>query len=74
MHRSSSAAVVVEGAVLTRTDLWALGLLLILIVDSLSIRWIDGPDTKSLICVGLLWLVLTTAFELMFDHFVFRRS
>lgn len=50
------------------------GSVLILVVAFLFIRWIDAPNTKSLIGVGLLWLILTVAFELVFGHFVFGRS
>jgi hypothetical protein len=40
------------------------GSLLIVIVACLTIRFIRPPNLKSLIFVGLLWLVLMVAFEL----------
>jgi hypothetical protein len=51
-----------------------IGSALILVVAYLFIGWLKAPSTKSLLFVGLLWLVLTVAFELGFGHFVFGRS
>lgn len=39
------------------------GMLLIFSIAYLFIRWIKAQSTKSLLEVGLLWMVLTTAFE-----------
>ena len=50
------------------------GSLLILLVVSIFIRWLHARTTKYLILVGLLWLILTVAFEFSFGHFVFGRS
>jgi hypothetical protein len=50
------------------------GSIFILIVAWLFIRWLDAPNTKSLLHVGFLWLVLTLGFEFSFGHFVFHRS
>jgi hypothetical protein len=51
-----------------------IGSALILVVAYLFIGWLRAPDRKALLLVGLLWLVLTLAFELGFGHFVFGRS
>jgi hypothetical protein len=47
-----------------------LGALLILAIAYLFVRWIRAGTTRSLIIVGLVWLVLTLAFELSFGRFV----
>lgn len=47
---------------------------LILLVAFLFIGWLRAPDTKSLLLVGLMWLVLTVAFEFAFGHFIVGRS
>jgi hypothetical protein len=52
----------------------AIGSLLIVAVACLTIRWIGAQGARSLIHVGLLWLVLTVAFELGFGHYAFKRS
>jgi hypothetical protein len=36
--------------------------------------WLHAAATKSLISVGVLWLVVTVSFEFSFGHFVFGRS
>lgn len=51
-----------------------IGSALILVVAYLFVGWLRAPDTKSLMLVGVLWLVLTVAFEFSFGHFVFGRS
>jgi len=51
-----------------------IGSLLIVAVACLTGRWIGAQGARSLICVGLLWLVLTVAFELGVGHYAFRRS
>jgi hypothetical protein len=50
------------------------GSVLIVAVAYLFIGWLQPAVTKSLMMVGMLWLVLTVAFEFSFGHFVFRRS
>jgi len=47
-----------------------LGSLLVLTIAYLFVRWIRVGTTRSLIIVGLAWLVLTLAFELSFGRFV----
>jgi hypothetical protein len=49
------------------------GSLLILLVAYLSANWLRG-NAESLIRIGLLWVGLTVAFELLFGHFAFGRS
>jgi hypothetical protein len=51
-----------------------IGSLLIVAVACLTVRWIGATSTSSLIGMGVLWLVLTVAFELGFGHYVFGRS
>ena len=50
------------------------GSALILIVTCLFVRWINAPNTKSLLQVGALWVVMTIAFEFTFGHYIFNRS
>jgi hypothetical protein len=51
-----------------------IGSVLILLVAYLLVGWLRAPDRKSLMLVGILWLVLTVAFEFGVGHFVFGRS
>jgi hypothetical protein len=51
-----------------------IGSALILLVAYLFAGWLHAPDTKSLLMIGVLWLVLTVAFEFGFGHFVLGRS
>jgi hypothetical protein len=50
------------------------GSCLIVGVAYLLVRWLRVRNAKSLLFVGLLWLVLTVGFELGFGHFVVGRS
>ena len=50
------------------------GSVLIFIVVYLFIHWLDASNTKALLQVGVLWVMLTVAFEFSFGHFVFGRS
>lgn len=50
------------------------GSLLILAIAYLLVPWFQAAERKLLISVGVLWLVLTVAFEFTFGHFVFGRS
>jgi len=50
------------------------GSILILAVAYLFVPWLHAESTRSLLQVGLLWVVLTVTFEFSFGHFVFRRS
>lgn len=52
----------------------ATGSVLILLVAYLFVDWLNAPNKKSLFGIGLLWLILTVAFEFGFGHFVFGRS
>ena len=50
------------------------GSVLILLVAYLVVPWLHADKGRALISVGVLWLVLTVAFEFSFGHYVFRRS
>ncbi len=50
------------------------GSLLILLVAYICVPWVRVRTTRALIQVGILWFMLTVAFEFSFGHFVFRRS
>ena len=40
-----------------------IGMLLILLITLLFVRWIDAPSVKGLFWVGLMWMLLTACFE-----------
>jgi hypothetical protein len=46
------------------------GSFLILIVATSSIRWIRPVDAGEAVLIGIVWLVLTLAFEIAFGRFV----
>lgn len=46
------------------------GLILILAIAFLFIRWINAPSVKSLLLVGLVWAILTLVFEFGLGFFV----
>jgi hypothetical protein len=50
------------------------GSVLILAVAYLLVPWLKVSDKNSLVSIGVVWLVLTVAFEFSFGHFVFGRS
>lgn len=50
------------------------GSIIILIIALASIRWIGATRTTDLLAVGVLWLVLTLAFEILFGRFVVGAS
>jgi len=50
------------------------GSLLIVVVCFLMIGWIGVVRTRSLIAIGLFWLVLTAIFELGLGYYVFGYS
>ncbi|MCM2369095.1 hypothetical protein [Aporhodopirellula aestuarii] len=45
------------------------GSLIILLIASITIRWIGARRSNELLMIGLLWLVLTVAFEVLFGRF-----
>jgi hypothetical protein len=47
---------------------------LILIVASSAIRWIRPADAGEALSIGLVWLVLTLAFEMVFGRYVIHAS
>src|SRR3954465_789887 len=48
------------------------GSVLILMVAMLFIRWIGPANTSETVAVGILWLVLTLAFEIEFGRYILR--
>ena len=46
------------------------GSLIILAVALVFVRWIGATRSSQLLGIGVLWLVLTLAFEFLFGHFV----
>ncbi len=50
------------------------GMILIFAITYLSVRWINAPTKKSLLGIGLIWVVLTVLFEFSLGIFVFKFS
>jgi hypothetical protein len=50
------------------------GSIIILAIAMAFVRWIGATRTADLLAVGLLWLVLTLAFEVLFGRFVVGAS
>jgi hypothetical protein len=50
------------------------GSIIILVIAVVFVRWIGATRTMDLLAVGLLWLVLTLAFEIGFGRFVLGAS
>jgi hypothetical protein len=50
------------------------GSFLILIVATSFIRWIRPADAAEAVSVGIAWLVLTLAFEIVFGRYVVHAS
>ncbi len=46
------------------------GSAIILVIAYLTIRWIGAIRTHELLLVGLIWLILTVAFEILFGRYV----
>lgn len=44
---------------------WPIGMIIVLVVSYLSIRWIGLRDTSNLIRLGALWAILTFVFEII---------
>lgn len=44
---------------------WPVGLILVLLIAILTIRWIGLRDWRSLLTLGAVWAVLTICFEVM---------
>lgn len=49
-------------------------ILLIFLITYFFIRWINAPTLKSLFGIGLMWLILMTAFEFGLGIFVMNYS
>lgn len=50
------------------------GSVIILVIALAFVRWIGVFRTTDLLAVGLLWLILTLAFEILFGRFVVGAS
>jgi hypothetical protein len=50
------------------------GSVLILVIALIFVRWIGATGRAQLLIVGLLWLGLTLAFEMLFGRFVMGAS
>ena len=50
------------------------GSLLILLISSLTIRWMRVDKTRWLVAVGMLWVVLTLAFEVTLGRVILDYS
>jgi hypothetical protein len=50
------------------------GSLIILLIVFASIDWIPARDVRTLLVVGLTWVVLTIGYELALGRFAFHRS
>ena len=46
------------------------GSAIIVVIAYLTIRWIGAKRANEVLLVGLIWLVLTVAFEVLFGRFV----
>lgn len=46
------------------------GMILIFVIALFFIRWIAAPTTGSLFAVGLVWTILTFAFEIALNRFL----
>jgi hypothetical protein len=47
---------------------------IIVLISWLSIDWIKPATRAEAVQIGILWLVLTLAFEFLVGHYVFRKS
>jgi len=50
------------------------GSIIILVIALAFVRWIGASRTSDLLAVGVLWLALTLAFEILFGRFVVGAS
>jgi hypothetical protein len=50
------------------------GSLIILAIALVSVRWLGASRSTQLLGIGILWLVLTLAFEILFGRFVVGAS
>jgi hypothetical protein len=46
------------------------GSLLILLIVSVTVHWLQAPTTRALVVIGLLWAILTVGFETRFGMFI----
>jgi hypothetical protein len=45
----------------------------VFLVSWLSVTWIAPPKLRDALLVGVLWLILTLAFEFLVGHYVFHK-
>lgn len=50
------------------------GMILIFLITYFFVQWINAPSVKSLLVIGLMWVVLTVVFEFSLGIFVFGYS
>ncbi len=50
------------------------GMILIFAITYFSIGWVNAPTKKSLLGIGLMWIILTVLFEFGLGIFVFNYS
>jgi hypothetical protein len=50
------------------------GSILVLTIATLFIRWLQASHISQLLGVGVLWLLLTVAFEIILGRFIFAYS
>ena len=53
---------------------FAIGSLLILVIATLFIRWLEASKLSQLLSIGLIWLLLTVLFEIALGRFVLAYS
>lgn len=44
---------------------WPVGLILVMLIAILTIKWVGLKDSRTLLALGTIWAVLTAAFEIM---------
>lgn len=44
---------------------WPVGLILVMLIAILTIKWVGLKDSRTLLALGAIWAVLTAAFEIM---------
>jgi hypothetical protein len=48
---------------------WPIGMIIVLVISYLSIRWIGLRGTSALLQLGTIWALLTFAFEIAIGYF-----
>jgi peptidoglycan/LPS O-acetylase OafA/YrhL len=50
------------------------GMILIFFITYICFRWINAPTTKTLLGIGMMWVILTVLFEFGLGIFIFNYS